>query len=40
MISYRIDFDQVQAHLLRVTLTVPEPAALQRLSLPVWIPGS
>ncbi len=40
MISYRIDFDQVHAHLLRVTLTVPEPAALQRLSLPVWIPGS
>ena len=40
MISYRIDFDQVHAHLLRVTLTVPEPAAQQRLSLPVWIPGS
>jgi predicted metalloprotease with PDZ domain len=40
MISYRIDFDHVHAHLLRVTLTVPEPAARQRLSLPVWIPGS
>ena len=40
MISYRIDLDRAQAHLLRVTLTVPEPAAVQRLSLPVWIPGS
>ena len=40
MISYRIDFDAVRSHLLRVTLTVPEPLATQRLSLPVWIPGS
>ena len=40
MISYRIDFEAVRSHLLRVTLTVPEPLATQRLSLPVWIPGS
>ncbi len=40
MISYRIDVHNAQAHLYRVTLTVPAPAAMQRLSLPVWIPGS
>lgn len=40
MISYRIDVHNAQAHLYRVTLTVPAPAATQRLSLPVWIPGS
>jgi predicted metalloprotease with PDZ domain len=40
MISYRIDIHNPNAHLFRVTLTIPEPAALQRLSLPVWIPGS
>lgn len=40
MISYRIDVADAHAHLFRVTLTVPEPAARQRLSLPVWIPGS
>ena len=40
MISYRIELHDPNAHLFRVTLTVPEPAALQRLSLPVWIPGS
>ncbi len=40
MISYRIDIHNPNAHLFRVTLTVPQPAAMQRLSLPVWIPGS
>ncbi|HEY0856641.1 MAG TPA: PDZ domain-containing protein [Albitalea sp.] len=40
MISYRIDIADANAHLFRVTLTVPSPAATQRLSLPVWIPGS
>ena len=40
MISYRIDVHNPNAHLYRVTLTVPQPAATQRLSLPVWIPGS
>jgi predicted metalloprotease with PDZ domain len=40
MISYRIDIHNPNAHLYRVTLTVPAPAATQRLSLPVWIPGS
>ncbi|CAN5741366.1 PDZ domain-containing protein [soil metagenome] len=40
MIAYRIEIEDAHAHLYRVTLTVSEPAAEQRLSLPVWIPGS
>ncbi len=40
MITYRIDATDVHAHLFHVTLTIPEPAVEQRLSLPVWIPGS
>ena len=40
MIQYRIELYDLQAHLYRVTLTVPQPAAEQRVSLPVWIPGS
>jgi predicted metalloprotease with PDZ domain len=39
-ISYRIDVVEPHAHLFRVTLTLPAPAPAQRLSLPVWIPGS
>jgi predicted metalloprotease with PDZ domain len=40
MIDYRIEIEDAAAHLFRVTLTVPQPLAGQRLSLPVWIPGS
>jgi predicted metalloprotease with PDZ domain len=40
MISYRIDIADAHAHLFRVTLTVPQPAPEQRVSLPAWIPGS
>jgi predicted metalloprotease with PDZ domain len=40
MITYRIELHDPKTHYFRVTLTVPKPAALQRLSLPVWIPGS
>ncbi len=40
MISYRIDIADAHAHLFRVTLTIPQPAAEQRVSLPAWIPGS
>ncbi len=40
MISYRIELHDLHAHQFRVTLTVPAPLATQRLSLPVWIPGS
>ncbi|MCP5285836.1 MAG: M61 family metallopeptidase [Burkholderiaceae bacterium] len=37
---YRVAFDDRAQHLLRVSLTLPAPAAQQRLSLPVWLPGS
>ena len=40
MIDYQVEPFDRHAHQYRVTLTVPRPAALQRLSLPVWIPGS
>ncbi len=40
MITYRLEIEDAHAHLYRVTLTVPQPAAEQRLSLPAWIPGS
>jgi len=40
MIHYHIELHHPQAHQYRVTLTVPQPAAEQRVSLPVWIPGS
>ena len=40
MIEYRVEIADAHAHLYRVTLTLPRPAAAQRLSLPVWIPGS
>ena len=40
MPTYRIEVADTHAHLFRITLTVPQPAAEQRLSLPVWIPGS
>jgi predicted metalloprotease with PDZ domain len=39
-IAYRVDVADPNAHLFRVTLRVPAPAPVQRLSLPVWIPGS
>ena len=40
MITYRVDARDVRAHLFHVTLRIEEAAAGQRLSLPVWIPGS
>ncbi len=39
-ISYRVELADANAHLFRVTLTIAQPAAHQRVSLPVWIPGS
>ncbi|MBT9597528.1 MAG: M61 family metallopeptidase [Vitreoscilla sp.] len=39
-IQYRVDLAAAAAHRYRVSLVVPAPAAEQRLSLPVWIPGS
>jgi hypothetical protein len=40
MITYRVTPADPSAHLFHVTLTVPRPTAGQRLSLPVWVPGS
>jgi predicted metalloprotease with PDZ domain len=40
MITYRVDLPDPRTHLLHVTLEVPKPSGEQRLSLPVWIPGS
>ncbi len=39
-VSYRVRLQDRHAHLFQVTLTIAQPAALQRVSLPVWIPGS
>jgi predicted metalloprotease with PDZ domain len=40
MISYRVEARDPNTHLFHITLTIARPAAEQRLSLPVWIPGS
>ena len=40
MIKYSVSLHDCHAHLFRVTLSVPAPAPAQKLSLPVWIPGS
>ena len=40
MIKILIEAADLHAHLFRVTLEVPRPAARQIVSLPVWIPGS
>ena len=37
---YRIELADLAGHRYRVTLTLPQPDADQRVSLPVWIPGS
>ncbi|MES2977661.1 MAG: peptidase M61 [Pseudomonadota bacterium] len=39
-LRYRVEIADVHAHLFRVTLTIPSPQAIQRVCLPVWIPGS
>ncbi|VTU29718.1 hypothetical protein SRS16CHR_04526 [Variovorax sp. SRS16] len=39
-IRFRVECADRHAHLFAVTLTIDAPAALQRVSLPVWIPGS
>ncbi|MET0333637.1 MAG: PDZ domain-containing protein [Rhizobacter sp.] len=40
MVAYRIEIADAHAHLFEVTVTVAQPAAEQRVSLPAWIPGS
>ncbi len=37
---YRIEAADPAAHLFHVTLTIAQPQAAQRISLPAWIPGS
>ncbi len=39
-VHYRVEVADFNAHLFSVTLTIAAPAAQQRVSLPVWIPGS
>ena len=39
-LSYRVEIADLHAHLFRVTVRIARPEAVQRLSLPVWIPGS
>jgi predicted metalloprotease with PDZ domain len=39
-LQYRVEVLNTHSHLFAVTLTVQRPAARQRVSLPVWIPGS
>ena len=39
-VHYRVELNELKAHLFLVTLTIPRPEAEQRVSLPVWIPGS
>jgi predicted metalloprotease with PDZ domain len=39
-LHYRVEAADRDAHLFQVTLTIPRPAAEQRVMLPVWIPGS
>ena len=39
-VHYRVEARSLQTHLFAVTLTVAQPAVRQRVSLPVWIPGS
>src|SRR5450830_2058459 len=39
-VHYRVDLRSLNAHLFAITLTIAQPAAAQRVSLPVWIPGS
>ncbi len=39
-ICYQVRAASLHAHLYQVSLTIPQPAADQIVSLPVWIPGS
>jgi predicted metalloprotease with PDZ domain len=39
-VRFKVEAASLHAHLFQVTLTISQPAAQQRLSLPVWIPGS
>jgi predicted metalloprotease with PDZ domain len=40
VITHRVSIANAHAHQFRVSLSIPKPAPRQRVSLPVWIPGS
>ncbi|TAG47332.1 MAG: M61 family peptidase [Betaproteobacteria bacterium] len=40
MPHYRLAFADPAGHVLHVTMTIERPAAVQRVSMPTWIPGS
>ena len=39
-VHYRVEAADLHAHLFRVILSIDQPSLQQRVSLPVWIPGS
>lgn len=39
-LNYQVRIKDLHAHLFQVTLTIAKPEASQKVSLPVWIPGS
>ncbi len=39
-VQCRVELADLHAHLFRVTIMVAQPQPLQRVALPVWIPGS
>ena len=39
-LRYSVRVQDLHAHLFQVTLVIAQPATLQRVSLPVWTPGS
>ena len=39
-IRFFVELSDPKTHVFKLTLTIAAPAALQRLSLPAWIPGS
>lgn len=39
-VQYQVQAADLHAHLYHVTLTIAQPQARQRVTLPVWIPGS
>ena len=39
-VQYHVEAAHLAGHEFAIELTVPQPAAVQRVSLPVWIPGS
>jgi len=39
-VHYRVECADRRSHLFGVSLVIDEPAVLQRVALPVWIPGS